>query len=42
MAYVSSIGSKALVVSNQEIYDGVLSFESLTLNKKRIRRTAEC
>jgi hypothetical protein len=42
MGYVSSIGLKALVVSNHEIYDEVLSFDPLALDKKRIKRVAEC
>jgi hypothetical protein len=42
IGYVSSIGLKALVVSNHEIYDEVLSSDPLALDKKRIKRVAEC
>jgi hypothetical protein len=42
MGYVSSIGLKTLVVSNHEIYDDVLSSDPIALDKKRIKRVAEC
>jgi hypothetical protein len=42
MGYVNSIGLKALVASNQEIYDEVLSSDPLASDKKRINRSAEC
>jgi hypothetical protein len=38
---MSSIGLKALVFSNHEIYDKVLS-EPLALDQKKVKRIAEC
>ena len=42
IGYVSSMGLKLLAFSSQEIYDDVLSSDPLALDKKRVKRVAEC
>lgn len=39
---MGSIGLKALLFSNHENYDEVLSSKVLALDQKRVKRVAEC